>query len=102
MGFYDDGMFATFVFLFNMLVESAIYITTLINLKVSLHKTECGTEDGRVGTVDAEAWTDEGELRWNMSMLPVKKYMVVLGKELDMEKEIIRDTADRVFSASDF
>lgn len=84
MGFYDDGMFATFEFLFKMLVEVAIYITTRINLKVSLHKTECATANGRLFTVDAEAWTEEGELRWNMSILPVKQYIVVLGKELDI------------------
>ena len=46
-GFYDDGSFCTFEFLFDMMVKTALDVAVDINLKVSLKKTECGTVDGR-------------------------------------------------------
>jgi len=90
-GFYDDGSFCVFEFLFDFMVRTALDVAHDIGLKVSIKKTECGTMDGTCGVLDPKAWA-EGILRWNMG----GGCMTVLGKEIDLQHCIERDTFARV------
>ena len=94
-GFYDDGSFATFEIMFDLLVRTALELADDIQLKVSLKKTECGTTDGQCGTLDLGAWA-KGDIAWLMSSGPDFHFMTVLGKEVDMVNDIERDTAARI------
>ena len=83
---------------FELLLAAILTVADDLRLETADHKIDCGTDDGRTGRLAIDIWRDRGEIWWALK----PGCMVALGKELDLEHRILRDTTARVtaFAAS--
>jgi len=77
---------------FELLLASVLAVADDIGLETAAHKIDCGTDDGRTGRLAIDIWRERGEVWWALR----PGCMVALGKELDLQHRVLRDTMKRV------
>jgi hypothetical protein len=86
-------------------IRAILEVADDIGLETAAHKIEVGTDDGRTGTILIEAWRQDcaaglpatsRRILWNLR----PGCMVALGKELDMQRQRVSDTEERVAGLS--
>lgn len=82
-------------------IRAILEVADDINLETAAHKIEVGTDDGRTGKILIEAWRQDcaaglpvtsRRILWELR----PGSMVALGKELDLQRQRVVDTAQRV------
>ncbi len=112
-GFFDDSLLASFVLgretktapvdgkprqltratgPFELVIASLLDVADDIGLPVAAHKIECGTPEGERGRICMDQWRQHRQVWWALH----EGSMVALGKELDLQRLVLRDTQDRV------